>query len=88
MSTHNICFYGEIWKIIEYSPLISDTLGIVLFAGSKVFVHSCAATPNYLLECLAKHGKNNNLKDVELIHIPTVGPAIYNNNEYEGESCS
>ena len=50
-----------------------------------MFVHSCAATPNYLLEALAKHGKNNNLRDVELIHIPTVGPAIYNNPEYEGE---
>ena len=56
----------------------------VLISGSKIFVHSCAATPNYLLDALAKHGKNNNLKDVELIHIPTVGPAVYNNIEYEG----
>ena len=34
---------------------------------------------------MAKHGKNNNLRDVELIHIPTVGPALYNGPEYEGE---
>ena len=56
-----------------------------LFSGNKVFVHSCAATPNYLLEAMCKHGQKNNLRDVELIHIPTVGPATYNNEEYEGE---
>ena len=50
----------------------------------KVFVHGCAATPNYLLGKLADHGLKSNLKDVELIHIPTVGPAVYNEPEYEG----
>ncbi|XP_052819732.1 4-hydroxybutyrate coenzyme A transferase-like [Mya arenaria] len=53
-------------------------------SGFKVFVHGCAATPNYLLEHLANHGKKAGLKDVQLIHIPTVGPALYNNPEYEG----
>lgn len=53
-------------------------------SGHKVFVHGCAATPNYLLSVLADYGKKANLKDVELIHIPTVGPATYTEPEYEG----
>ncbi|WAR14418.1 CAT2-like protein [Mya arenaria] len=56
-----------------------------VLAGFKVFVHGCAATPNYLLEHLANHGKKAGLKDVQLIHIPTVGPALYNNPEYEAQ---
>ena len=74
-------------KTIDYKHYLVLMLLLmysVLTSGSKIFVHSCAATPNYLLDALAKHGKNNNLKDVELIHIPTVGPAVYNNIEYEG----
>ncbi|KAH3817372.1 4-hydroxybutyrate coenzyme A transferase-like [Dreissena polymorpha] len=53
-------------------------------SGQKVFVHGCAATPNFLLEHLTKYGKTAGLKDVQLIHIPTVGPALYNEPEYEG----
>jgi len=53
-------------------------------SGDKIFVQGCAATPNYLLEALAKYGVKAGLKDVQLIHIPTVGPAIYNEPEYEG----
>lgn len=56
------------------------------FSGHKVFVHGCAATPNYLLSVLADYGKKEKLKDVELIHIPTVGPATYTEPEYEGNT--
>lgn len=56
----------------------------VIQSGHRVFVHSCAATPNALLKAMAEYGMKNKLKNVELIHIPTVGPAIYNNPEYEG----
>ncbi|KAL4220926.1 hypothetical protein ACF0H5_019192 [Mactra antiquata] len=53
-------------------------------SGNRVFVHGCAATPNYLLSALADYGKQGNLCDVELVHIPTVGPAVYNEPEYQG----
>jgi hypothetical protein len=49
-------------------------------------VQGCAATPNYLLSVLADYGKKEQLRDVELIHIPTVGPATYTEPEYEGIS--
>ena len=56
--------------------------------GDKVFVQGCAATPNFLLDALAKHGKQSQLRDVQLIHIPTEGPAVYNNPEFEGNQSS
>lgn len=52
--------------------------------GMRVFVHGCAATPLTLLSALAKHGVDAKLKDVELIHIHTEGPAIYVQPEYDG----
>lgn len=53
-------------------------------AGMRVFVHGCAATPLTLLDALAKHGLAARLKDVELIHIHTEGPAVCVEPEYDG----
>lgn len=53
-------------------------------SGNKIFVQGTAATPNFLLEALANYGRTGALKDVTLIHIPTVGPAYYNEPEFEG----
>lgn len=50
----------------------------------RVFIHGCAATPLALLEAMAKHGKKENLKNVETIHIHTEGPAIHTKPEYQG----
>jgi len=47
-------------------------------------VHGCAATPLTLLDALAKHGLAARLKDVELIHIHTEGPAVCVEPEYDG----
>ena len=50
-----------------------------------MFVHGCAATPNHLLDALALHSKEANLKDIEMIHIHTEGPAFYNQPEFDGK---
>lgn len=52
----------------------------------RVFVHGCAATPLKLLDALAEHGKHSTLRNVEMVHIHTEGPAIYTQPEYEGNS--
>ena len=55
------------------------------FVGMRVFVHGCAATPLTLLLAMAKHGIDARLKDVELVHIHTEGPAVCVQPEYDGE---
>ena len=44
-------------------------------SGSRVFVHGAAATPRRLLEALIERAPE--LRDVELIHLHTSGPADY-----------
>ena len=56
----------------------------IRLTGMRIFVHGCAATPNLLLEAMAKFGKSAKLKNVELIHVHTEGPAIYAQEEYQG----
>lgn len=51
-------------------------------SGDTVFVQGAAATPNILLEAMAAHGKENNLKDITVIHMHTEGPAYYAQPEY------
>jgi acyl-CoA hydrolase len=55
---------------------------LFLFLGDTVFVQGAAATPNVLLEAMAHHGKENNLKDITVIHMHTEGPAYYAQPEY------
>jgi len=49
-------------------------------SGHRVFVHGAAATPLSLLEALVAHA--DRLRDVEIIHIHTDGPASYADPEY------
>ena len=51
----------------------------------RVFVHGCASTPNVLLQALAEHGEASRLRDVELIHIHTEGPAVCTDPKYDGK---
>ncbi len=44
-------------------------------SGQRVFVHGGVATPHRLLEALVE--QHDRLRDVELIHLHTVGPARY-----------
>ena len=50
-------------------------------SGEKVFVHGGAATPNILLSALVE--QTDRLKNVELIHLHTMGPAHYARPEYK-----
>ena len=52
--------------------------------GDVVFVHGAAATPLKLVEALTSHGKENNLKNVQVCHIHTEGPALYAKKDCEG----
>ncbi|ESO89952.1 hypothetical protein LOTGIDRAFT_234063 [Lottia gigantea] len=53
-------------------------------SGDKIFLHGAAATPVRLVEALAEHSINHNLKDIEIIHIHTEGPASFTKPEFEG----
>lgn len=41
--------------------------------GDTVFAQGAAATPNVLLEAMTHHAKENNLKDIKVIHMHTEG---------------
>lgn len=49
-------------------------------SGQRVFVHGGAATPNMLLRELVE--QRGRLKSVELVHLHTMGEALYANREY------
>ena len=49
--------------------------------GQRIFVQGGAATPNHLLGLLLAEAPR--LKDVELIHLHTMGPAAYAQPEYD-----
>ena len=40
-------------------------------------IPGAAATPMVLLEAMTKHGVENNLKDITVVHMHTEGPALY-----------
>lgn len=46
-------------------------------SGSTVFASGAAATPIHLLDAMTKHGKENNLRDITVVHMHTEGPASY-----------
>ncbi|CAH1774078.1 unnamed protein product [Owenia fusiformis] len=56
----------------------------VVQSGHRVYIHGVAATPIPLVEALANHGIESNLRDVELLHIHTAGPGTFAQKEYEG----
>ena len=41
--------------------------------GDKVFVHGAASTPTLLLYALAQHAQDNDLHEIQLMHIHTFG---------------
>jgi len=49
-------------------------------SGDRVFVHGAAATPHSLVAALVAHA--DRLRDVEVIHIHTEGPAAYADPEH------
>lgn len=65
-------------------PLRSSAIEAVskIQSGQRVFVHGAAATPNRLIDGLiARAGE---LRDVELIHLHTIGPAAYAREQHRG----
>ena len=49
-------------------------------SGDRVFIHSVAAAPQSLINALV--GRSNELRDVEIVHLHTEGPAPYAKPEY------
>jgi len=58
-------------------------------SGDRIFIQGAAMTPNILIDNLCK--RNNELKDVEIIHMHTEGPARYTeypcNQSFKVNSC-
>lgn len=52
----------------------------------RVFVHSSAATPIFLVQAMTRYGLDKKLSNVEVIHIQTEGDADYAKPECEGQS--
>jgi acyl-CoA hydrolase len=53
----------------------------VIKSGDRIFVHGISATPVKLIEAMVE--RHNELRDVELIHLHTEGPAPYADEEYK-----
>ena len=53
-------------------------------SGQRVFVHGGAAVPRALLAALVARGRADALRDVELVHLHTLGPAPYAAPELAG----
>ncbi|XP_050414234.2 4-hydroxybutyrate coenzyme A transferase isoform X2 [Patella vulgata] len=56
----------------------------VIKSGDKIYIHGAAATPLRLVNCLTKHSLENNLENIEVIHIHTEGPAEFTKPAFEG----
>jgi len=52
----------------------------IIKSGDRVFVHGAAATPRQLV--VAMTGRASELRDVEVVHLHTEGPAPYASREY------
>jgi acyl-CoA hydrolase len=60
----------------------ADRALAVLESGQRVYVHNGCAEPLVLVEALTRRGRE--LRDVEVIHTATMGPADYTRPEYDG----
>lgn len=62
----------------------------VLNSGDQVVIHGAAATPLELVRAMTDIGKEYCLKNINIFHMHTEGPATYTDPEYEGifRSCS
>lgn len=72
-------YSNQISQPLERKPTYTNAEEAVkvVKSGDTVFVQGAAATPNHLLEALTKHGKENNLRDITVVHMHTEGPASY-----------
>ena len=52
----------------------------VIKSGDRVFIHSVAAAPRTLIEAMT--GRASELRNVEIVHLHTEGPAPYARREY------
>lgn len=49
-------------------------------SGQSIYLHTAAATPRALVHAMAKHGVENKLRDIKLLHIHTeVEPCFLEN---------
>lgn len=60
-------------KEMEY--ITAENAVKIIKSGDRVFLHSVAMTPHTLIDAMC--GRNGELKDVEIVHIHTEGPAPY-----------
>ena len=51
-------------------------------SGDRVYIHTAAAAPQLLVQAMVDRASE--LKDVELVHLHTEGPAHYSQPEYKG----
>lgn len=58
----------------------ADEAVITIKSGDRVFVHGAAATPRQLVQAMTLRG--NELRDVEVVHLHTEGPAPYASPQY------
>ncbi|MCP9290591.1 acetyl-CoA hydrolase/transferase family protein [Gracilimonas sediminicola] len=65
--------------MIEYQ--IADEAVKAINSGDRVFVHGVSATPVPLVKAMTN--RHSELKDVEVIHLHTEGPAPYSDPEYK-----
>ena len=79
-------------KKLSTIPFLRFSLSFFAFhvfydgTGNKVFVHGAAMTPLTLIDAMTEHGKTAGLKNIEVCHIHTEGPALYTKPDCEGES--
>lgn len=64
--------------------MTADEAVTVIKPGMNVYIQGCAATPNLLVDAMARYGKKANLSNVKVYHIHTEGPATYTQEEYAG----
>eukprot|EP00485_Elphidium_margaritaceum_P010149 CAMPEP_0202697406 /NCGR_PEP_ID=MMETSP1385-20130828/10734_1 /ASSEMBLY_ACC=CAM_ASM_000861 /TAXON_ID=933848 /ORGANISM="Elphidium margaritaceum" /LENGTH=435 /DNA_ID=CAMNT_0049353859 /DNA_START=222 /DNA_END=1529 /DNA_ORIENTATION=- len=50
-------------------------------SGQRIYIQGAAMTPEILIEALCQHAHNNNLRDIELIHIHLGGTAPFVTND-------
>ena len=51
-------------------------------SGNRIFIHGQAATPLPLIDAFVDHVVENELKEIEVLHLHTIGPARYAKPEY------
>jgi 4-hydroxybutyrate CoA-transferase len=72
-------------KIHDPVRATADEAMAIVESGMRLFVHGAAATPTPLLEALVR---NERLRDVELYHLHTTGPAPFVEPEHRGRFLS